>query len=107
MLAALDARARASGPPAHAAAGARVELGEALVARPGRAGRAADAAVQLAGSARRLAESVKDIDLVAITTDAPTALAKSLAKLAADRERQLGRQGRRQGAHAHRRRAST
>src|ERR1019366_5867802 len=36
--------------------------------------------VQLAGSARRLTDSVKDLDLVATTTR-PTSLAKSLAKL--------------------------
>jgi DNA polymerase (family X) len=36
--------------------------------------------VQLAGSARRQADSVKDLDLIAATTR-PTALAKSLAKL--------------------------
>jgi DNA polymerase (family 10) len=36
--------------------------------------------VQLAGSARRLADSVKDIDLIAVTTK-PTTLAKSLWRL--------------------------
>jgi DNA polymerase (family 10) len=36
--------------------------------------------VQLAGSARRLADSVKDIDLIAVTTK-PTTLAKSLSRL--------------------------
>ena len=39
------------------------------------------AAVMVAGSARRMADSVKDIDLVAVTTR-PVALARSLAKLA-------------------------
>jgi DNA polymerase (family 10) len=56
-----------------------LEIGEALVdgllaiGGPG-------THVQLAGSARRQADSVKDIDIVATTTG-PTALAKSLAKL--------------------------
>ena len=59
-----------------------IELGETLAAglreRAGRAG--LDTHVQLAGSARRMADSVKDIDLIATTTK-PTTLAKSLAKL--------------------------
>ena len=56
-----------------------LEIGEALVdgllaiGGPG-------THVQLAGSARRQADSVKDIDIVATTTS-PTTLAKSLAKL--------------------------
>jgi DNA polymerase (family 10) len=56
-----------------------IEIGEALatglehVGGPG-------THVQLAGSARRQADSVKDIDLIATTTR-PTTLAKSLAKL--------------------------
>jgi DNA polymerase (family 10) len=56
-----------------------LEIGEALVdgllavGGPG-------AHVQLAGSARRQADSVKDIDIIATTTR-PTTLAKSLAKL--------------------------
>jgi DNA polymerase (family X) len=59
-----------------------IELGEALAAGlTERAGRAAgDTHVQLAGSARRMADSVKDIDLIATTTR-PTTLAKSLAGL--------------------------
>jgi DNA polymerase (family 10) len=56
-----------------------LELGDGLVAalaeRDG-----AGTHVQLAGSARRQADSVKDIDLIAVTTR-PTTLAKSLARL--------------------------
>jgi DNA polymerase (family X) len=60
-----------------------IELGETLAA--GLIERAAGWAgsqthVQLAGSARRMADSVKDIDLIATTTK-PTTLAKSLAVL--------------------------
>jgi DNA polymerase (family 10) len=56
-----------------------VEIGEALAAGLERLG-GPGTHVQLAGSARRLTDSVKDLDLVATTTR-PTALAKSLAKL--------------------------
>jgi DNA polymerase (family 10) len=56
-----------------------LELGEELVAGLQRLG-GAGAHVQLAGSARRRADSVKDLDIIATTTR-PTALAKSLAKL--------------------------
>ena len=56
-----------------------IEIGETLVG--GLTGLAAGAAqVELAGSARRLADSVKDIDLVAYTDD-PEALARSLGEL--------------------------
>jgi DNA polymerase (family 10) len=56
-----------------------LEIGEALVA--GLRALAGDGAhVQLAGSARRQADSVKDIDIIATTTR-PTTLGKSLAKL--------------------------
>jgi DNA polymerase (family 10) len=56
-----------------------LELGEAIAA--GLAERAAPGTrVELAGSARRQADSVKDLDLIATTTR-PTALAKSLASL--------------------------
>jgi DNA polymerase (family 10) len=56
-----------------------LELGEALVA--GLKELAGEGAhIQIAGSARRQADSVKDIDLIATTTR-PTTLAKSLAKL--------------------------
>jgi len=55
------------------------EIGEALVT--GLRARAGDGAhIQLAGSIRRQADSVKDIDIIAATTR-PTTLAKSLAKL--------------------------
>ena len=56
-----------------------VEIGEALAAGLERLG-GPGTHVQLAGSARRLTDSFKDLDLVATTTR-PTALAKSLAKL--------------------------
>jgi DNA polymerase (family 10) len=56
-----------------------LELGEELVAGLQRLG-GAGTHVQLAGSARRRADSVKDLDIIATTTR-PTALAKSLAKL--------------------------
>jgi DNA polymerase (family X) len=56
-----------------------IEAGEALagaLAAPGRPG----TEVRIAGSARRGADSVKDLDLIAVTTR-PTTLAKSLVKL--------------------------
>ncbi len=56
-----------------------IEIGEELAAGLAQLG-GPGTHVQLAGSARRLADSVKDIDLVATTTR-PTTLAKSLAKL--------------------------
>ena len=56
-----------------------IELGEALVAGlRHRSGKGTH--VQLAGSVRRQADSVKDLDIVAATTR-PAALAKSLAEL--------------------------
>jgi DNA polymerase (family 10) len=56
-----------------------LELGETLTA--GLTARGGEGTqVQIAGSARRMADSVKDIDLIAITTR-PAALAKSLNKL--------------------------
>ncbi len=56
-----------------------IEIGEALLA--GLRTLAGDGAhIQLAGSVRRKADSIKDIDLVATTTR-PTTLARSLAKL--------------------------
>jgi DNA polymerase (family 10) len=58
---------------------AALELGEALAAGLQAVG-PQDAQVQIAGSARRGAESVKDLDLVAVTTQ-PQALAASLARL--------------------------
>jgi DNA polymerase (family X) len=56
-----------------------IEIGEALVASLTEQG-GPGTHVQLAGSARRQADSVKDIDLIA-TTSRPTTLAKSLARL--------------------------
>ncbi len=56
-----------------------VEIGEALAAGLERIG-GPGTHVQLAGSARRQADSVKDLDLIA-TTSRPTTLAKSLGKL--------------------------
>ena len=58
---------------------AAIELGEALVAGLRAAG-PADADVRIAGSARRGADSVKDLDLVAVTSR-PSALAQSLARV--------------------------
>jgi DNA polymerase (family 10) len=56
-----------------------IEIGQALV--EGLLERAGDGSqVQLAGSVRRQADSVKDLDIVAVTTR-PTTLARSLAKL--------------------------
>jgi DNA polymerase (family 10) len=56
-----------------------LELGETLAAGLLERG-APGTHVQVAGSARRMADSVKDIDLIA-TTSKPTTLAKSLARL--------------------------
>lgn len=56
-----------------------IELGEGLAAALAEQG-GPETHVQLAGSARRQADSVKDVDLIAVTTR-PTTLAKSLAKL--------------------------
>jgi DNA polymerase (family 10) len=56
-----------------------IELGEALAAGLERLG-GSGTHVQLAGSVRRLADSVKDLDLVATSTR-PAALAKRLAEL--------------------------
>jgi DNA polymerase (family 10) len=56
-----------------------IELGEELAAELAERG-GAETHVQIAGSARRWADSVKDIDLIAVTTR-PTTLAKSLVKL--------------------------
>ncbi len=56
-----------------------LEIGEALAAGLQHLG-GPGTHVQLTGSARRQADSVKDIDLIATTTK-PTTLAKSLAKL--------------------------
>jgi DNA polymerase (family 10) len=56
-----------------------IELGETLAAGLMEHG-GPGTHVQLAGSARRLGDSVKDIDLIAVTTK-PTTLAKSLSRL--------------------------
>ncbi len=76
-----------------------LEIGEALVdgllaiGGPG-------THVQLAGSARRQADSVKDIDLIATTTR-PTILAKSLAKLEQiERVSSAGKAGAKARTHA-------
>jgi DNA polymerase (family 10) len=58
---------------------AAIELGEALAAGLREHG-SRDAQVQLGGSARRGVDSVKDLDLVAVTAD-PQALAGSLERL--------------------------
>jgi DNA polymerase (family 10) len=63
--------------PKALALGAR--LSEGLIDRDG-VGGSANTQVIVAGSARRMADSVKDLDLVAVTTK-PVTLAKSLAKL--------------------------
>ncbi len=56
-----------------------IELGEQLAAGLGELG-GEGTHVQIAGSARRWADSVKDVDLIAVT-NRPTTLAKSLGKL--------------------------
>ena len=56
-----------------------IDLGETLAAGLREQG-GEGTHVQVAGSARRMADSVKDIDLIAVTTK-PTTLAKSLARL--------------------------
>lgn len=56
-----------------------IELGEALAAGLSELG-GEGTHVQIAGSARRWADSVKDVDLIAVT-NRPTTLAKSLGKL--------------------------
>jgi DNA polymerase (family X) len=56
-----------------------IELGEGLASALAELG-GAETHVLLAGSARRMADSVKDIDLVAVSTR-PTTLAKNLVKL--------------------------
>jgi len=57
-----------------------LELGEALARGLGEGKAGAGATVKVAGSARRMADSVKDIDLIAVTKK-PVALAKSLGGL--------------------------
>jgi DNA polymerase (family 10) len=70
---------RGAGAPARILLPRAIELGEELVTGL-RAHASESAHVELAGSIRRRADSVKDIDIIATTTR-PTTLAKSLAKL--------------------------
>jgi len=66
-------------PPARVLLPKAIEIGEDLaVALAERGGE--ETHLQIAGSARRLADSVKDIDLIAVT-NRPTTLAKGLVKL--------------------------
>jgi DNA polymerase (family 10) len=76
-----------------------LELGEMLTA--GLTARGGEGTqVQIAGSARRMADSVKDIDLIATTTR-PAALAKSLNKLEEiDSVSSAGKAGARARTHA-------
>ncbi len=76
-----------------------VEIGEGLAG--GLAERGGPGThVELAGSTRRQADSVKDLDLIAVTTR-PTALAKSLAKLdAIERVDSAGKAGARGRTHS-------
>jgi DNA polymerase (family X) len=71
VLAALDAAATRAAP--RLLLPAAIELGEALIAGL-REGAPEDARIELAGSARRMVDSVKDIDVIATTTQ-PEALA--------------------------------
>jgi DNA polymerase (family X) len=57
-----------------------LELGEALARSLSEGSAGESAAVKVAGSARRMGDSVKDIDLIAVTKR-PVALAKRLAQL--------------------------
>jgi DNA polymerase (family 10) len=79
-----------------------LELGQALAdgltERGGRAG--SETVVLIAGSARRMADSVKDIDLIAVTRK-PVALAKSLATLGeVESVTAVGRAGAKGRAHS-------
>jgi DNA polymerase (family 10) len=78
VLAALEAGAAERAAPRVLLSKA-ITIGEALIAGLSERG-GPGTHVQLAGSARRQADSVKDLDLIA-TTPRPAALAKSLAKL--------------------------
>ena len=76
-----------------------IEIGEALVAGLQSLG-GPGTHVQLAGSARRRADSVKDLDLIATTTR-PSTLAKSLAKLEQiERVSSAGKAGARASTHS-------
>ena len=69
---------------------------EALRAHP------ASDRVELAGSARRLADAVKDLDIIATASDPPALLA-ALRRARRHRERLIAGRERRARAHAHRR----
>jgi DNA polymerase (family X) len=73
------AQGAGEGAPARVLLPRALEIGEALAAGLAERG-GAGTQVLVAGSARRRADSVKDIDLIAVTTR-PTTLAKSLVKL--------------------------
>jgi len=76
-----------------------IEIGEGLVAGLAEHG-GPGTHVELAGSTRRRADSVKDLDLIAVTTR-PTALAKSLARLEAiERVGSAGKAGARGHTHS-------
>ena len=76
-----------------------IELGETLAAGLRERG-GSGTHVQIAGSARRMADSVKDIDLIATTTK-PTTLAKSLAGLPEiERVSSAGRSGAKGRTHS-------
>jgi DNA polymerase (family 10) len=77
VLAALDASSTRTAP--RLLLPAAIELGEALIAGL-REGAPGDAKIELAGSARRMVDAVKDIDVIATTTQ-PEALAKLMAGL--------------------------
>jgi len=77
VLAALDASSTRAAP--RLLLPAAIELGEALIAGL-REGAPGDAKIELAGSARRMVDAVKDIDIVA-TTAGPKALTGLLAGL--------------------------
>lgn len=70
-------RAETAGAKAARTKAAGTQAAEAQAAGAGAAG---ETVVMVAGSARRMADSVKDIDLIAVTTR-PVALAKGLASL--------------------------
>ena len=71
---------RTSGVSAGCCCRRRCQLGQALARGLDEAKAGAGATVMVAGSARRMADSVKDIDLIAVTTR-PVALASSLGEL--------------------------
>ena len=62
--------------------------------------------VELAGSARRMTDTVKDLDVIATATD-PLALARAAAELDLIEDAGTPTDGRRAAAHAHGHRGST